>query len=51
MNEYIFWWNKKSRKQKYNLSINYIYHYEDLRCVDILEIYKKENPEMRKQIK
>lgn len=42
---HLLWWNKLSHEQKWNLSINYIYHYEELRDVDILEIYKKQNPE------
>lgn len=50
MNEHIFWWNKLSHKEKHNLSINYIYHYEDLRDIDILEIYKKQHPSLRKLI-
>ena len=44
MNEHIFWWNRLSHKQKHNFSINYIYHYEDLRDFDILEIYEKQKP-------
>jgi hypothetical protein len=50
MNKHIFWWNKLSHKKKWNLSINYINHYEDLKDIDILEIYNKQHPKMRKLI-